>query len=571
MVSVQDSSGEGFKYYEVDDLRDMSLKEIEQIWDLVPTEDRDYLLRRYRKSVKKHGISRDKDEVRMAQQYLERYQYEGLVPAGDQWVRISATRRHQLKTGETEGADIDDDEGGGISILNLAAMGFGLFLLIFVMFGGGGGDDESVDVAMTTLTPTPTATYTPSPTPTITPTPTTTPIALVDSDRFIEQGDNNNRDFFPVQLQVRSEPDEVQPRIFIVQERAVQLTEWQFEPNPDVASWISGTMVRPVFGIPYSSSNEAFMESLSSGSEFAIRMNTGSELEYRFLSSQELGRENTSLFRQREPGIVLVLIGETDDAGLPTSRRLFVTGLYDPGTEVDLANANLPAAEGEVIEFPDLSVSINDSYTLPLDDNSREFMYAVVDVSFTGRDKDTVLSNYQWFLDINNSRYSPDFSSIDANFDSLPRLLSAGETITASIAFLTRRTTGNGIISISPPGSASELFRVDFDEPALPITSEDLTVQLRSVRIVDDRVYVDVRIYNPLDVSIPLTLEDVSMVFGFTPSPVGTEARPVEFDSILYEPGNSSDLTLEWAWNSDDPYAKLSIAGRVWTMKLIDS
>ncbi|MEO1646184.1 MAG: hypothetical protein AAFR67_13420, partial [Chloroflexota bacterium] len=79
---------EVFAYHEVTQLEAMSLADVEHIWDLVPTEDRDYLTRRYRRSLKTHGISSDAQEISMAEQYLQRYAYEGLVPAGDQWVRI---------------------------------------------------------------------------------------------------------------------------------------------------------------------------------------------------------------------------------------------------------------------------------------------------------------------------------------------------------------------------------------------------------------------------------------------------------------------------------------------------
>jgi len=97
-------------------------------------------------------------------------------------------------------------------------------------------------------------TLTPLPTPTITPIPTATPIALIESDIFIQAGDGRDRTWFPVQLQILGTSEE-QPRVFIVQEREIALTEWIFDPNPDVASWISGTHIRPVFGIPYSESN----------------------------------------------------------------------------------------------------------------------------------------------------------------------------------------------------------------------------------------------------------------------------------------------------------------------------
>lgn len=562
---------EAFDYYELADLDAMSLDEIEQIWDLVPTEDRDYLTRRYRKSVKAHGISSDEQEIQMADQYLHRYVYEGLVPAGDQWVKISASRRQQLKSGQTDLAEIDDDDRAGFPWMNVAIVVFGLFLAIFVVSRMMGGNSEETILLEGTLTPTltPTMTFTPSATPTITPTPTATPIALVESDSFIEAGDGRNRDWFPVQIQVRR-PDEVQPRVFIVQERDIELTEWSFDPNPDVASWISGTLVRPIFGIPFSETNQNFLDSLVSGTEFSIRMNTGSELQYTFSSAQELGRENTSLFRQNQPGIVLVLIGEIGQDGLPTSSRYFVTGSYNPSIEVDLSSAvALPVAMGQVVDFPDISLQVDNAYSLPASDG---FMYAVVDLTLTAHDDDVALSNYQWFLDARDARYSPDLSLLTGtNHPPAPAILSAGQTIQASMSFLVNRFDGNALLLFSPPGVAGEAFLVSIDQPPLAVVVSNLDVQLRRIRRSSTQLYVDVRIYNPQADAVTLELEDIGMIFGFRPMPTGATSRPLDYQAVTFEPEYALDLTLAWEWNADDPFARLDLAGRVWSISLLDS
>lgn len=566
---------EAFEYHELADLEAMTLDEIEQIWDLVPTEDRDYLTRRYRKSVKTHGISSDEQEIQMADQYLHRYVYEGLVPAGDQWVRISASRRQQLKSDQTDLAEIDDDDRGGFPWMNVAIVVFGLFLAIFVVSRMMGGNSEETVLLEGTLTPTPTVTmtFTPTPTPTITPTPTTTPIALVESDSFIEAGDGRNRDWFPVQIQVRR-PDEVQPRVFIVQERAINLTEWSFDNNPDVASWISGTLVRPVFGIPYSETNEIFLDSLLSGTEFSIRMNTGSELQYIFSSAQELGREDTSLFRQNQPGIVMVLIGEIGTDGLPTSSRYFVTGTYNPNMEVDLSSAvALPIAMGQTADFADLSIRVDHAYSLAVPNATSDgFMVAVVDLTLTAHANDVALSNYQWFLDARDARYSPDLSAlIGTTYPLAPAILLANQSLQVSMPFLVNRFDGNALLLFSPPGVAGESFLVTLNQPLTEIIVDHLDVQLRRIRRSSTQIYVDVRIYNPQAEAVTLELEDMGMIFGFRPMPTGATARPLDYQAVIFEPEYSLDLTLAWEWNADDPFARLDLAGRVWSIALLDN
>ena len=514
-------------------------------------------------------------EIQLAEAYLQRYQYEGLVPAGEQWVRIGASRRQQLKGGETEGADPDDDEGRGIPWLGIAVVVFGVFLLLFVVPRLLNRDrTEGVTLADLTVTATssPTATATASAIPTITPTPTATPIALVESDTFIAAGDGRNRDFFPVQLQIRRPADD-QPRVFIVQERVIQLTEWSFDPNPDVASWISATRVRPVLGVPFSAENEDLMQGLGEGAEFVLRMNTGVELRYRFTSSAEVGREDTALFRQDEPGIVLVLIGEVGADSLPTSERIIVTGSYDTGTEVDVTGfASLPAAIGERVQLPDLSLTVDAVYGLPVSEvESDAVMLAVLDLTLVGGEHAVPLSAYQWFLDTDAARYAPDLSQTGGlRRNIMPPMLEAGQTLQVSIPFLVGRFDGDALFLVAPPGLPAEVLRVAFQQPATAVTVEHLNVQLRRVWHGSGQIDIDLRLYNPQPEAVTLTGEGVHMIFGFTPLPTGPRSGPLDFDDLTLEPEAAFDVTLTFDWNGDDPYASLHLAGRVWSITLIE-
>lgn len=566
-------SSDMFEYIELDVLGDMTVDELEAIWDLVPTEDRDYLTRRYGTVVKKEAVASDEQEIVLINTYVERYKERGLVPAGEQWVRLNPAKRQEMKTGDTDIAEFEEDDSGGLPWTMIAVISFGVFLVIFL---GAKVLGNSNNVATTsveaTLTPTltPTHTYTPSPVPSITSTPSPTPIALIESDSFIEAGDGRNRNFFPVQFQV-VRPSDDQPRVFIVQERLVKITEWLFDPNPDVVSWISQTRVRPVLGIPFSPANEDFIRSLNSGSSFVLRMNTGSELQFNFSFSGEVGREHTSLFQQSEPGVVLVLVGKRDKNNLPTSTRYVVSASYDAHREVDLTRfSDLPSNVGDLIHLPLLSFSVDDSYIIPISENtSNDFRYAVVDMTLTGGESDVSLSAYQLFLDTDQSRYSPDLSSIESTYETLPSIVPAGEQIQVSVSFLVSTFDEDSLLLFTSPDGISKSVRIPFDPLYIPSSVENLDVQLRRIWRDDSRVFVDVRLYNTQNEALTLELDDVNIIFGFTPNPVGPIHHPIDYVSTVFEPGHALDITFTFDWNADDPFATLTLAERVWSINLV--
>jgi hypothetical protein len=224
--------------------------------------------------------------------------------------------------------------------------GAALFLAFFAMLLllRRGGDASKPTGTADDISPytTPTSRYTPTP----------TPIALEEQDVIIRDGVRDRAPAYPVNLQILP-AGQTQPRVFVVQRRKVELSEWQYDPNPDTASFIQALSVRPVIGVPWSPQNEALFESLGPGATFSIRLNTGAMQQFQFASRVEVSRSDTSAFRQVEAGLVLVLIGERDNRGAPTATRQLILATYPP--EQELSRDNVLASD--LIDLPVIPVT----------------------------------------------------------------------------------------------------------------------------------------------------------------------------------------------------------------------
>jgi hypothetical protein len=162
-----------------------------------------------------------------------------------------------------------------------------------------------------------------------------TPIALEEQDTIIKDGDRDSSRTlaYPVGLQIYP-PGEQQPRVFVVQRRLVECSEWEYDPNPDTASYLLGMSVRRVVGIPWSEENAQLFDRLHEGAIFHLILNTGAVIEYRFERMTEVRRSDTAAFRQISPGLVLVLMGELDNEGAPTAIRSLVIARYEADQEL---------------------------------------------------------------------------------------------------------------------------------------------------------------------------------------------------------------------------------------------
>jgi hypothetical protein len=320
---------ESVHYHTLDELQSLSLPELAALWELVPTERQRRYKTVYDREVKQAGaVGSDALAAQVTEELLNRYQTAALVPIGARWAR-TPTRIQEAVRNETDLVAPEAVEEQNrpkkppVAILAIAGVAFVLMLLLILPRLSGRGQ-KAANAALT-VTVTHTATPGKSPTP--------TPIALEQQDSVIQGGDSGRAAAFPVNLRVAL-PSVSQPRVFVVQRRAIQTAEWNFDPNPDTASYIAGLSVRPVIGIPYAPENDALFRSVANGTTFTLHMNTGAALRFTFEQRLVVSRSDTGIFRQIGPGLVLALIGERDTSGAPTATRIVITATYAPDQEL---------------------------------------------------------------------------------------------------------------------------------------------------------------------------------------------------------------------------------------------
>jgi hypothetical protein len=314
-------------YHTIEDLRALSIDELRALWELVPTDRQHRYQTVYGREVRTNGASGSDDlEKQVVEALIQRYEDGALVPVGARWARTPARIQEAVRHGEEvvtpEAEFVPPDNRKTQALLIFAGAGLFLIFFLFLFLSRQGKNDSKVTGAQWSYA-TPTLRYTPSP----------TPIALEEQDVIIRDGVRDRAPAYPVNLQVLP-AGQTQPRVFVVQRRKVELSEWQYDPNPDTASFIQALSVRPVIGVPCSPQNEALFESLGPGATFSIRLNTGAVQQFEFASQTEVSRSDTGAFRQIEPGLVLVLIGERDSRGAPTAARRLVLATYPPEQEL---------------------------------------------------------------------------------------------------------------------------------------------------------------------------------------------------------------------------------------------
>ena len=312
------------KYHSIEQLRTLSLDELRALWDLVPT-DRQRLYRAaYDREVRVAGAEgSDEKERRIALALLKRYHESALIPIGTRWARApkrvqdAALRGESTPSPENAPAAKAGRPSGKVLAV-LGALMAGMVALLLLRGTGGRLTESGGDATATATLP---AGVTP------------TPLALEAQDDVIEGGDAGRAPFYPINLQM-TVPGESVPRVWVVQRRAVRASEWNYDPNPDTASFLNGMSVRPVIGIPWSEDNADWFRRIEAGAEFRLQMNTGAILTFVFEDKRDVRRSDTGIFRQVNPGLVLLLLGETDADGLPTAARTLVTASYSVEQEL---------------------------------------------------------------------------------------------------------------------------------------------------------------------------------------------------------------------------------------------
>jgi hypothetical protein len=190
-------------------------------------------------------------------------------------------------------------------------------------------------LATQTLTPTPTGsptpTHTPSPTytPTPTPTPTQTPTPLPPEEVEVKAQPVKLEEgaIVPVSLEIAG-------RYFPVVPTGLRDEHWAYMTEPDQVSWLAGSYVNILLGLPYTQQNLNLLPStlavsetltisntLVANSTLALRNSVGGINRYRVVDRDLVDVYAIEALGQRKAGLTLVLLGGNEES---PDRRLVV-------------------------------------------------------------------------------------------------------------------------------------------------------------------------------------------------------------------------------------------------------
>lgn len=582
---------EAAQFVPLDELLSLPEAALADLIDRIPPERLRWYETVYTESLERiygHGEVGEEAELELIDTLLAEYEGEKKIPVQvvGRWVKVPEKIRQHVEAGQDLPPGLgeviaDQPRYGPIA----AAVGIGLLILLlaFTLIRRATRPSTIITANLTATA----AMATPT---TLGPTavgPTATPLALLAADRVIEKGEDL-RDYYPVLLEVI--PVNGESRVFVVQQKPVETADWDYSRDPDTASWVSGLVVRPVLGIPYTPENEAFLTSLQMGDRVLLRMSTGALLEFGIDRTARVGRQDTSVFRQVAPGVVIALLED------PGADRLVLYGSYPPGQELARADelrtgglvdaAIEEAGDSAHDETTGLEVSV-------LSTNS------VASMAGTSLPSDLAL----FIVDLRLQVGEPPLQTADAVFElvdatghhhapfNIPGSLSrypllAGQELPArsdqrlSIGYLIPQNQSQHLVlSVRPsPDALPLLIDLAYEPPSL-LTSIDLDVMVLGLEAVGttdepESLNVNIRLFNPNSEPIAVNFDDVYTVFSpVAPDdrfPVGPLVHSLNWHPVTIDPEKALDLALTFPWDGS-PYLGLQVGGFQYLAEQTDS
>ena len=209
-----------------------------------------------------------------------------------------------------------------------------VMLILLVRYGNWGGHAEptptltatavAIHLPTMTLTPMPTAPVTATPASTHTPAPTPPPLrtsTLTPTPAPAKE------------VEVKPEPVELEPgavipvslevagRYFPVVPTTLRDEAWAYLPDPGQVSWLAGSYVNVVLGLPYSAENlDLVASTLALSDTVTLRSSVAGTNHYQLVERRSVGVYEIETLNQRRAGLTLVLLGGNEEN--PNSRLI---------------------------------------------------------------------------------------------------------------------------------------------------------------------------------------------------------------------------------------------------------
>lgn len=155
-----------------------------------------------------------------------------------------------------------------------------------------------------------------------------------------------------------TQPSPLVPKKLYVRDRAFEITpvaiqkgKWPVGTADSAsASWVFGSLVNYLVGLPNSSENKDLLQAISEADTITLELSDGQTIEFKFDAQQLVSSSNDEIFTQQHPGLTLLLLGDDGD------QRLVVTANYDVASEANRAVPSNVVSINTPIEIGDVRV-----------------------------------------------------------------------------------------------------------------------------------------------------------------------------------------------------------------------
>jgi len=275
------------------------------------------------------------------------------------------------------------------------------------------------------------------------------------------------------------------------------------------------------------------------------------------------------------PGLVLLLIGETDGDGLPTGTRTIVTASYPPEQELSRSGEVLGLSglvqDGEVGS----SLILGDAGNVLLrqvsarDEGSSGQQALTFDLDVIAGERAVDTSSWRLeLLDEGGQVYLPAINRQgDVSYGGLPLEIPALARIPVSMDYLVPVGFTGGRLLIADGRGGTVSFRFALEMPEVELDYGGVDVRLVSVSSLEGQITTQLRIYNGQVTPITLTQDDIWLALGYAPDPPGPRNPAEGLQPFTLQPEQAVDLNLVWYWGGE-PFGALQVGSYRFAIQL---
>ncbi len=278
---------------------------------------------------------------------------------------------------------------------------------------------------------------------------------------------------------------------------------------PGAAVWADGTAINYVLGLEATPENQALVDGLAVDAPLRLRLSSGTELTFRVVERQEIGRGDAGLFTQSRPSLTLILLGDEGWTALFAD--------FDTAAE-PTPQAEEPVAEiGQQVQIGDLRITVLDGYALSDQGDAQPgTMYFLVEYTIqnTGSAPLDSANFVMELVDRQGGRY-PHSPSIAVWGDSGPLTgeIAAGAEVQGSAGYLVPADlSGPALTWVFHPIPGSDVrasFGIPYTPPVITPVLPEVEVTQAFLGEGDEMLHVVAQIVNPGSAPLTVAASDV--------------------------------------------------------------